>query len=202
MTVCQSQRLISPPPLDSRVNWWNTIASGGISRKGSNMSHIGDTKHVRVEATTRAKLKAYSKKTGLSMAVIVTWCIENCLMAVENKKSVLPRILLMQQAIEGPRFEVAPASGVPRTRPRRSHPAETQPPEVEGKATLRPGNQTKEWRRLTRRRRIGDQWVVANSNGSPAESFRIELIGPKAGHWISLPAFRRKNKEQENLSSS
>jgi len=103
------------------------------------MSHIGDTKHIRVEAATRAKLKAYSKKTGLSMAVIVTWCIEDCLMAVENKKSVLPRILLMKQAMEGPRFELSP-------------PAQTQPPEVEFEATLRPGNQTKERRRLTRRR--------------------------------------------------
>lgn len=75
------------------------------------MRDIGDTKHVRVGATTRAKLKAYSKKTGLSMAVIVTWCIEDCLMTVENKKSVLPRILLMQQAMEGPRFELRPPVG-------------------------------------------------------------------------------------------
>ena len=41
------------------------------------MRDIGDTKHVRVGATTRAKLKAYSKKTGLSMAVIVTSDILN-----------------------------------------------------------------------------------------------------------------------------
>jgi hypothetical protein len=43
--------------------------------------------------------------------------------------------------------------------------------------------------------RIGDEWVVADSNGSPAESFKIELIGPKAGHWVSLPALPEEKQK-------
>jgi hypothetical protein len=51
------------------------------------------------------RLASVSEKTGFSAAEIATWCVEDCLKAMENNKAIIPRIVLVLRAIKkGPEF--------------------------------------------------------------------------------------------------
>jgi hypothetical protein len=71
----------------------------------SHMSQIGETTLVRIDKKVYDKLKIWCRRSGFTAVEVVTFCVEDCLKAVEAKKPIIPRIALLQQVIEGgPRF--------------------------------------------------------------------------------------------------